>query len=144
MLKFENEIQVDVIDLEVIKKTKHYWESKTFVFENDHEETLVATRGSAFKNNFTFNMMKLKSSIEITFEDNIIKTSLLVDPVGHFITKTEKKYWPLELKAFEQYILYNRQMEDEFKQYYKEFYKSTFKILVYIVIGTIFAVLFSL
>ncbi|XMB73209.1 hypothetical protein RJI07_04670 [Mycoplasmatota bacterium WC30] len=135
MLTFENELCVDTLDPEIISKIKQYWESKTFVFTEQNSNRFVAKRGSAFKNNFTFNMMKLKSTLKITIEDNVIMTLLEVDPIGQIITEAEKRYWPLELDAFKQYILYGRLMEDEFNQYYNNASKVVKKIILNIILS---------
>lgn len=141
-LIFENQFDLEDISIMYADKIKKYWESKGFHLTYVNPNLIVGKRGSVLKNHVTSNMMKLKSTLFIKIEDYSVHSTLEVNTVGQVITYEERRYWPLELEAFKQYLLFGESMEEDFKQYYKEAKKAVGKIYLIIGIIVFFVLLF--
>jgi hypothetical protein len=103
-----------------------FWSQRRVVFSKVTDEVMVGERGSLFWNAVSFDMGKLRSSLQINLDGNegFIHCRLRVNTTYQNITQTERMYWVEEMRAFQSFLKFGDERKDEWVQFQKELGKS--------------------
>lgn len=116
----EKTIKTSEIDESIKQKIISYWESRDIEFYDISDNEYTGKRGSLIGNLTSFKMNKLLTNINIKLNDDEINCKLDINTKHQMITKYNKEFWDLELKTFENILLNNNSLEDEWKKYNKK------------------------
>ena len=102
-------------ELLVFKTKKYFVEQgfKMYSFENDN---LVFKKGNDFINMYTFNPLKLKSEVIISFKNkSFVSAQFEINTKNQLITQTEQMVWDEFIKNYKKCILSNNTFTEQNK-----------------------------
>ena len=99
-------VKTDISQDDFLKKTKAYFVRNGFKLIKAEDNKLFFSRGSVVLNMVTFNPLKWKSKIEISFgKDNSVIIDADISTVGQLVMKRELKLWDDFINNYKKEIL---------------------------------------
>ncbi|WP_045459582.1 hypothetical protein [Sporocytophaga myxococcoides] len=93
--------------------------------------------GSLFQNFVTFNPLKWKSEIKITYNDSTIYLTININTIGQTPTLKEEQLWDTFISNFEVTIRTEKDMTQNNKQALKNTKSNSFRLVGWALIGAI-------
>ncbi|WP_018343270.1 hypothetical protein [Cytophaga aurantiaca] len=109
--------------------TKNYFISQGFILKDESEDELNFVRGNYLLNMVTFDPLKWKSNIVITFSDNLIRAVFSISTFGQTVSKKEEALWNIFISNLEQSILEKKDLSSANEILLSETQKSSFKLV---------------
>ena len=122
---------------ELKTETKDYFQNQGFKLIYSDPNSLKFKRGSAFQNSFTFNPLKWKSLITITFDNNKVSANFEIDTIYQVVSVKEEKMWETFISNYSKTIETGKSFISENKAELNTTKKSNWMYLGYAVLGAI-------
>ncbi len=132
-IDFESNKSIEELKVE----TKNYFQNQGFKLVYSDPNCLKFKRGSAFQNSFTFNPLKWKSLISITFDNNKVSANFDIDTIYQVVSVKEEKMWETFISNYSKTIETGESFISENQKELNTTKKSNWKYLGYAVLGGI-------
>lgn len=88
----------------IIEQSRIFWGSSGFKIETS-ENKIIGSRGTLIANYTSFNMKKVKGTIEVEIEGSLVKCELRIDGRGQDMTEWNLAAFKLELLLFRKFLI---------------------------------------
>lgn len=133
IIEFKSNKSVNILKGE----TQNYFQKQGFKLVKSDENSLQFKRGSVLNNMVTFNPLKWKSSINIKFEENIVKANFDINTIHQAVTLKEERLWQKFISNYQKTIETGKSLISENQLELKATKKSSWKYIGYAILGAI-------
>jgi hypothetical protein len=117
--------------------TKKYFSKNGFILKYESGDCMIYKRGSLFQNFVTFNPLKWKSEIKITYNDSTIYLIISINTIGQVPTLKEEKLWDTFISNFEVTVQTEKDMTQNNKQALVNTKSNSFRLVGWALIGAV-------
>ena len=100
---FDSQLSVD----EFKQMTLKYFTTQGFKVKTNAEDTIILEKGSLIRNMYTFNPLKWKSYVEITYKHGKIKAQYNINTTYQMVSTSEVQVWIIFMENYENALLHN-------------------------------------
>ena len=116
---------------------KKYFISQEFILKSELEDTINFARGSYLLNMVTFDPLKWRSTITLTFEEDSINAIFNISTFGQTVSKKEEVLWDFFILNLEQSILEKKNFSLINEVSLNETKKHSFRLMGWTILGVV-------